>query len=126
MVEWFRRVGRALAWVFRLEPVVVMGVVRAVLVVLAAAWALFGFELDTTVVEPRIAAVVAGLYLLAEALGAAWARARATASAKVVEYIANPRALEEVGVARVLAGPASNVQTGRDIGALTKGPDPTA
>lgn len=112
------KVREAIRWALKLEPVVVMTVVRAVLVVLVAAWALFGFELDTTTIEPKIAAFVGAVYLLAEALTAAWTRMRATPTAKVIEAAGDPRVLEEGGESVVVAGGASPKPDGTVLGSV--------
>lgn len=85
--SWWSRVVEAARWVLALEPVVVQNVVRGVLVLAVAVWGLFGLELDTSTVEPRIVAVVLAVYALAEVLGAIWARRRVTPDVKVVEVV---------------------------------------
>lgn len=112
------KVREALRWVLALEPVAVIGAIRAALVLGVAVWALFGYELDTSEVEPKLAAVVGAFYLLAEVLTGLWARGKATPNAKVIEAATDPRALEEGGESVVVAGGASPRPDGTVLGSV--------
>lgn len=93
---WWKRV-------LALEPVVVLTVIRAVLVLAGAVLAGFGLAVPETF-EPWLVGVVVAFYAVVEAVTAAVARARATPNARVVQSV------EPDGT--VVAGPASPLPTG--------------
>jgi uncharacterized membrane protein len=94
--------------VLALEPVVVLTVIRAVLVLAGAVLAGFGLAVPATF-EPWLVGVVVAFYAVVEAVTAAVTRARATPNAKVVQTV------EPDGT--VVAGPASALPTGTRLDA---------
>ena len=109
---WWKRV-------LALEPVVVLTVIRAVLVLAGAVLAGFGLAVPESF-EPWLVGVVIAFYALVEAVTAAITRARATPTAKVVQTV------EPDG--RIVAGPASPAPTGATLGYVVTEPedDPAA
>lgn len=97
----WHRFTAAVRYVLDLEPVVVQGLVRAVLVLVAA--------VGVTVpewIEPRIAGVIVAAYAVVELITSAAARRRAVPVVTVVEQLVDDR---------VVAGPASELPTGTDV-----------